>query len=111
MKLDFDCPPISGNAAARRLVFSWNPETGEVEGPGADTIRERVQDGAVIAHPMPWSWELGDDPLRSWIDMAAIVGSEWRLPPELVDHYPKPPDDGDGFVRDGDGNVIGQVLR
>lgn len=110
MKLDFNCKPLSGNPAAQHLVFSWDPDRGELGGPGAVVIRERIADGAVVAHPMPWGWTLGDDPLRSWQDMAAIVGSEWELPAELVPHYPRQPDaEFDGTVRDERGRVIGNV--
>ncbi len=110
MRHAFTCPPIRRNPGVRPLVFGWDPETGEVDGPGAEIIRQRVQDGAVIAHPMPWGWTLGPDPLRSWRDMAAIVGSEWLLPAELEGHYPEPPIADDGKITDEAGRVIGEVL-
>lgn len=94
MILHFNCPPTSGSPLATPLVFSWNPDTGEVSGPGAEEVRGISRCGGVSAHPLPWAWEFGPDPLRSYTDMAAIVGSYWRLPDELADHYPQLEDDG-----------------
>lgn len=85
----FRCQPSSGNPAAVTLEFTWDPETGEIGGPGAPLILERIAWGAVQLHPMSSApWKLGRDPLRSWRDMAAIVGSEWQLPEEIAPHYP-----------------------
>jgi len=83
MILHFNCPPISGNPAAQPPVFPWDPEAGTVTGPCADQVREHAQPGARFdAHPLPWSVTMGSDPLRSWRDMAFIVGTSWRVPLE-----------------------------
>jgi hypothetical protein len=92
--INFNCRSPSGNPNMPGLVFSWNPETGEVSGPDADLVRTMATWGSVDAHPTPWAWTLGPEPLKSYTDMAAIVGSCWILPPELADHYPQLPDDG-----------------
>jgi hypothetical protein len=94
MKHSFNCPPISANMLAEPLVFTWDPDTGEVTGPDAALVLDMATWGQVQAHPLPWVWRLSADPLRSWTDMAAIVGTEWHLPTELRAHYPKfePPD-------------------
>ena len=76
------------------LSFSWDPQAGEVSGPDADKVRQMAAWGNVAAHPMSWAWTLGPDPLKSYTDMAAIVGSRWALPAELADHYPQIEDDG-----------------
>lgn len=109
--LHFNCPPTSGNPLARPLVFSWDHEAGTVTGPDADQVRALAQPGIVIlAHPLPWTVTLGEAPLRSWRDMAAVVGTAWRVPPELAPHYPRPAGaDSDGLVRDLEGNVVGRV--
>jgi hypothetical protein len=91
---DFNCQPASANPLMTGLVFSWNPHTGEVWGPDADKVRAMAQWGSVHAHPLPWAWTLGPDPLKSYTDMAAIVGSHWVLPPALQAHYPVLPNDG-----------------
>ncbi|MCV2359640.1 hypothetical protein LNV08_11735 [Paucibacter sp. TC2R-5] len=88
MKFDFNCRSQSGNPLMPGLVFSWNPLTGEVSGPDADEVRKMATWGSVPAHPTPWAWTLGPDPLKSYTDMAAVVGSYWNLPPELVQYYP-----------------------
>jgi hypothetical protein len=53
-------------------------------------VRELAQPGVRIdVHPLPQGVQLGEDPLRSWRDMAVIVGSEWEIPDELRPHYPE----------------------
>jgi len=75
-------------------VFSWDPRTGELSGPDAPWVRECVRmaldAGEVGAHPLPWGIPV-TDPLHSLTEMAAIVGFEHRLPPELAAHYPRLP--------------------
>jgi len=105
MKLNFNCDPLSGSLLAEPLVFTWDSDTGEVSGPDAELVRKMAGWETVAAHPLPWSWKLGPDPLRSWEDMAAIVGSEWALPPELLKHYPPAPERGDPPT-DDDGNPL-----
>lgn len=110
MLLHFHCPPISGNPTEAALTFTWNPDTGEVTGPGAGIVLELAVPGARIdLHPLPQGAPLGPDPLRSWRDLAVIVGSEWQLPYDLLPHYPQDPNARGGKVRDEDGNVVGDV--
>lgn len=111
MILHFTCPPTSGNPLAEPLVFSWDPEAGTVTGPGAPLVLALAQPGARLdAHPRPWMVTLGAAPLHSWRDIAAVVGTSWRLPPELDVHYPRPAGAGsDGLVRDLEGNVVGRL--
>ena len=88
MKYRFDLAPNSPKGA--RLVFEWDAEAGTVSGPGAPTIRELASDDGIRVTPWP-SWHaFSAAPLRSLVDMAAIVGIGWQLPPELAEHYPSP---------------------
>lgn len=82
----FELPPITPQGDP--WVFAWDPQTGELSGPAADEIRLRIADGEVDIHPLPAVHVLGPDPLRSWVDMAAICGVSQRLDPELAGHYP-----------------------
>lgn len=106
-KITLEAPSHSAGVAPLLLV--WDPATGEISGPSADLVRALAQDGAVNGHPAPRAIELGPEPLRSWRDMAAIVGCYWVLPDELARHYPKLRGRQDPYVRDGEGNVIGEV--
>jgi len=93
------------------IVFDWDESTGEVKGQDAEKIKDMATWGSVYAHPCPWSWTLSADPLKSKTDMAVIIGWEHRLPPDLIDFYPKPEDDGfpDVTYVDEDGiTVIGR---
>jgi len=76
------------------LEFAWDPATGALSGRDAQQVRKMASWDSVDAHPMPWAWTLGAEPLRSHTDMAAIVGSHWHLPAELVEHYPQLENDG-----------------
>ena len=109
MKLEIHALPTSGNKFATSLVFSWDSDSGEVSGPDADLVRSIAAQGGVQGHPYPRHVGLGPDPLRSKRDMAAIIGSAWRLPAELAPHYPRLRGNRDPYVRDGEGNVIGEV--
>lgn len=107
--MDFNCPPVSGNPGFQSLVFSWDPETGKVSGLDAATVRELAKPGAVIdAHPYPRTWKLGREPLKSRTDLAAIIGTRWRVPEELLADYPAA-EPSDLNIYDLDGNVVGQV--
>lgn len=86
--MHFNCPPLSANPGATSLDFSWDPVSGVLSGRDADRVRAMAAWTTVDAHPMPWDWTL-TDPLHSYTDMAAIVGSHWLLPPELAPHYPQ----------------------
>jgi hypothetical protein len=89
MKLHFNCDPLTPSVRAEPLVFTWDPDAGTVDGPDAGLVRWMATWGTVQAHPLPWVWAMSAQPLKNWTDMAAIVGSEWRLPPELREHYPR----------------------
>ena len=113
MIIQFNCRPTSANPGATSLVFAWNPDTGEVTGRDAPLIRDMATWKRVSAHPLPWAWDLSAEPLRSYVDMAALVGSHWVLPDELVAHYPQVPDDGipEATFVDADGvTVLGRDL-
>lgn len=101
----FSCAPSNDrNPLARSLVFTWDSDAGEVSGPDAEEVRSMAEWGAVSAHPLPWAWTFGQEPLKSFTDMAAIVGLDWQLPPELVDHYPQY--EGEGHPLDEDGQPL-----
>lgn len=82
-------------AGERVREFDWDPETGDLSGPDAPWVRQCITDaldcGRVGAHPAPWSIAVSD-PLHSLSEMAAVVGAQHRLPPELAAHYPSPPE-------------------
>lgn len=78
---------------AKPWVFDWDDEAGEIFGPNANDVRAIASWGGVSAHPLPWAWEFSKNPLKNKTDMAAIIGWEHRLPDELVDYYPRLPDD------------------
>lgn len=73
------------------LVFDWDRRHGIVSGPGAPTIRAMAAWKDVPTHPQPSAHELGPDPLRSLVDMAAILGAFWQLPEVLAPYYPREP--------------------
>lgn len=82
---------------ASRLVFDWDESTGAVTGPDAARVLELATWCTVPMHPHPWSYQLGPEPTKSRADMAAMLGWNHRLPPELAAAYPQPkraPDDG-----------------
>jgi hypothetical protein len=103
----FNCPTTSGNPNIGPLVFDWDDETGEVTGPSAEEILKKFKDGEVDAHPLPWSVSISSTKSRT--DIAAVVGDNHVLPPELEDYYPQYEDDFDGNLLDMEGNVVGQV--
>ena len=109
--INFNCKRASGNPSLSGLSFAWDPEAGTVSGRDADLIRRIAKPGNFVdAHPLPWAYKLGRNPLKSFRDMAAIVGSWWILPAELAPHYPKAPDE-DPNIYDLDGNIVGQVAQ
>lgn len=110
--ISFNCPPVSGSPLAPPLVFDWDESSGTVSGPSADYIRRIASDRFVSAHPYPSSHEFSAEPLKSRVDMAAIIGEYHRLPEELAGAYPTHeaedlPGDADGTLRDDHGNIIG----
>lgn len=81
------------------LVIHWDKQAGTVTGPGARTILEFAQPGKEVpVHPMPFGWRLGEEPLKSDTDMAAILGWCWKLPEDLRAAYPEPSDEFDPDV-------------
>lgn len=88
----FELEPTVWHAKTWR--FSWNDETGEVTGPDAAEVLEISRWGGIDVHPLPFAHEFSAEPLKSKTDMAAIIGRDHRLPPELVPFYPRPNDDG-----------------
>lgn len=87
MKKHYECQPAVWHE--KPLIFDWDEETGEVDGPGADTIKERAAWAEVSAHPYGNAWELSKTPLKSKTDMAAIIGYSWILPDDLAKFYPQ----------------------
>lgn len=88
--------PFSGGGAP--LEFEWDPDTGQVRGPGADNVRECAAEakvaGYTLGHPHPTPYKVSD-PLRRPAELAVILGTCWKLPPDLQAAYPKPPIDND----------------
>lgn len=82
------------------LEFEWDPETGEVSGPGAAIVLQAAEEareqGAIQLHTGQWS---GADPLRTREGMAMLIAwISYRVPEELQDYLPEAPvidDDGD----------------
>jgi hypothetical protein len=77
----------------RTLEFEWDPETGELKGRDAAEVRrliaEAVRSGSIVIHPQPTVYEITTDPLRDPEAFAAVIGTHYRLPPELTAVYPK----------------------
>lgn len=88
MKHHFKCSTFSGNPRVDPLVFDWDDEAGTVSGPGAEEIMRWASAGGVPMHPMPAGHTFSAEPLKSRTDMAAIIGLQHLLPPELADAYP-----------------------
>lgn len=78
------------------LDFEWNPETGEVRGRDAGRVtvlaRQAADEGSVVGHPYPTSYEI-KDPLHRPNEMAVVLGQFWKLPVDLALAYPKPEED------------------
>lgn len=102
---EFNCPPINQrNNLERPLAFTWDSDAGEVSGPDGFAVHLAATAGSIDAHPLPWSWTFGAEPLKSFTDMSAIVGLQWQLPPELATHYPRYK--GEGHPLDVDGQPL-----
>lgn len=99
MKHHFECEPAVWHQ--KRWVFDWDDETGRVTGPDAAEVVAISKGGAVMSHPCPAMHDLSAEPLKSKVDMAAIIGEQHILPDELRDYYPKAsyprPDPARGF--------------
>jgi hypothetical protein len=96
MRRSYRLEPANGIGPV--LEFEWDPGTGELFGPAAQGIRATVEDaqraGRVMGLPIPTLYEISD-PLRTPSEMAVILGTLWRLPPDLAAAYPKPPSEND----------------
>ncbi len=87
MKTHYECQPAVWHE--KPLIFDWDADTGDIEGPGASRIKEMAGWGEVAAHPTPWVWNLSKSPLQNKTDMAAIIGYWWVLPDDLASFYPQ----------------------
>lgn len=93
MKIAFNCPP-QGPTDVGGLVFEWDQDAGQVAGPGAQTLRTMAARGWATYGPHPRAmWPLSAEPFKSAEDLAALVGEDWIVPPELLPHYPEIEDD------------------
>ena len=104
----FDCPHVMPHIDDQ-IVIDWDDDTGEITGPSAEEVLAEFKAGVVSAHPIPSSHVLASTKNRT--DMAAVIGWNHRLPPELADHYPQVDEDADldGAIYDEAGNVVGYV--
>jgi hypothetical protein len=79
------------------LRFTWDSETGAVSGIDAERVRQLAANYAGKTYGVPHRLQpetyLVKDPLRDPVEMAALLGVEWELPPELEALYPKIHDD------------------
>lgn len=75
----------------KQLEFEWDPESGEVRGPGADLVTSMaasaVKEGSVTGHPYPTSYDI-TDPLHNISEMAVLLGQDWMLSEYLASAYP-----------------------
>jgi hypothetical protein len=73
------------------LQFSWDPNTGELGGEGAEQVialcRAAVKEGQVVSHPHPTTYDI-HDPLHRVSEMAVVLGQYWRLEGELQKAHP-----------------------
>jgi hypothetical protein len=83
-------------------------------GQGSDDIKDYFKYGSVELHPIPrGGHELSAEPLKSYVDMAAIIGCHHQLPDVLAPYYPYLEDEWDSNVYavvDGKEVVIGQFI-
>lgn len=84
------------------LHFSWDPDTGEVGGEGAEQVRNlclaAVKDGYVVSHPYPMEYSI-QAPLHQPSEMAVVLGQYWKLEADLLIAHPAY--DKDTFLLDG----------
>lgn len=66
--------------------LTWNPQTGELGGPLANTVNRMVdravRRGGVNTHPYPTFYEV-KDPLHNVRDFALVLSQFWKVPAEL----------------------------
>lgn len=90
MYQDYELEPAVWNE--KPLSFSWDPETGDLQGRDADRVRELAihyqKQGEINSHPHPTTYDILD-PLHTPSEMAVILGHFWRLPSELAAHLPR----------------------
>jgi hypothetical protein len=89
MKKHYHCDPH--DQRDEPLVFDWDIETGEISGPSAAWILEVAACRYVPICPPPNGWDLSPEPLKSRVDMAAIIGYRHKLPEDLRGYYPHLP--------------------
>lgn len=87
MKKHYECKSIYKSEPP--LIFDWDEEAGEISGPSANHFLEMRGQKTCPGHPMPISFPLSENPLRSKRDMAILIGFEYELPDDLKDYYPK----------------------
>lgn len=97
MRLELKLPQRWPNPDPDRaaLSFTWDSRTGTVSGADAERVMMLVKShiGGVSPHRMqPENWPI-NDPLHNPVEMAALLGYWWILPPELERHYPIIADD------------------
>ncbi|MGL1833076.1 hypothetical protein ACKVEX_05655 [Rhodocyclaceae bacterium SMB388] len=77
---------------AEPLHFIWNSETGELGSEAKARLGERlrlsVEHGSISADPVPCSIDF-DDPWHKPEQMVVFLAHDYRLPAELMRHYPK----------------------
>lgn len=77
-------------------TLNWDPATGELSGELAEAIARKVRSivayGGMDSHPYPTFYPI-KDPLHNLSEMAVVLGTRWRCPPELVPHWPELPPD------------------
>lgn len=78
------------------LEFEWDQERGELRGKSADQIQtliaSAINSGDAIGHPYPTSFPISN-PLHNIGEMAVILGTYWKLSPDLLEAYPEIPED------------------
>lgn len=89
MKLTFELRYETGDG--KPLAVTWDSETGTVTGPGAVDVRASLDSalrvGRACLYPPPASYDISD-PYHRPDEFAAVIGSVWRVPPELREFYP-----------------------
>lgn len=91
------------------LVFEWDDVAGTVSGPSAGEILQRIEwckEDECPLHPYGRSHALSDEPLKSRVDMAAIIGNYHFLPEELEEYYPEYVPDEELLERERQGLAI-----
>jgi hypothetical protein len=95
MKLDLQLTSFNGRPP---LAFTWDSDTGHVNGSGASLVLQRVQMAIQHGTRLRGIAEVVvvADPLHNPAEMALVLGRDYALPPELEALYPVIEDTGDG---------------